>query len=410
MTANTRINVLADRRIVLGVTGSIAAYKAADLASKLTQAGASVDVVLTESACRFVSPLTYRSVTGRAAYIDEDLWTESLLHIRLGREADLVLVAPCTATTLSRLAVGSGDSLLPLLTLAADCPLLVAPAMDAGMYSHPATEANIKTLVGRGVTILGPTEGRMASGEMGLGRMVEPATILGHVRKALGADGPLAGRMVVVTAGGTREPIDPVRVIANRSSGKQGFAVAQAALDAGAQVRLITTPTCLQPPVGAEMLAVETAGEMRDAVLEASRAADILVMAAAVADFRPQGSKKQKIKRRHGTPELILEPTEDILQLALEQRQVSGKPDILVGFAAESENLIDHAQAKLKEKALSLLVANDISSEDAGFGVDTNRVVLLTQEVVEELPLLSKTDVAEAIIAHIVPLLDSGSS
>lgn len=406
MTSNSNIKVLAGRRIVLGVTGSIAVYKAADLASKLTQAGAEVDVVLTEAARRFVTPLTFQSVTGRKAYVDDDLWHEHVLHIRLGREADLILIAPCTASTLSKLAVGSGEGLLPLLTLAADCPLLVAPAMDVGMFAHAATQANVAVLKERGVTIVGPAEGRMASGEVGLGRMVEPMEILGHVRQALGRGGPLAGRKVMVTAGGTREPVDPVRVIANRSSGKQGYAIAQAAVDAGADVLLISAPTCLQVPAGVDVQLVETASDMRDAVLAAAGDADILVMAAAVADFRPADFQAEKIKRRKGVPSLELERTDDILALVTKQRQKSGKPGLLVGFAAESEHLLDNARSKLEEKGLALMVANDISQPDAGFSVDTNRVVLIGADGdVEELPLMSKAKVAEAVIARVASLL-----
>jgi len=410
MTSHSKIEVLAGRRIVLGVTGSIAAYKSADLASKLTQAGAVVDVVMTEAACRFISPLTFQSVTGRKAYVDDDLWVEHVLHIRLGREADLILIAPCTATTLSRLATGSGEGLLPLIALAADCPMLVAPAMDVGMYAHAATQANVAVLEERGAAILGPVEGRMASGEMGLGRMLEPTSILGHVRQSLGDDGPLAGRKVIVTAGGTREPVDPVRVIANRSSGKQGYAIAQAAVDAGADVLLISAPTCLKAPVGVDVRSVETASDMQDAVLAAVDNADVLVMAAAVADFRPADFQAEKIKRRKGVPALELERTDDILALVAKQREKSGTPVLLVGFAAESEDLLDHARAKLDEKGLALIVANDISQPDAGFSVDTNRVVLIgTDGGVEELPLMSKIKVAETVIARIASLLTSTS-
>jgi len=405
----SEITLLKGQRIVLGVTGSIAAYKAADLASKLTQSGAEVHVVLTEAAERFVSPVTFQALTGRKAYCERDLWEEHVLHIRLGQEADLILIAPCTATTLSRLAHGSGESLLPLLTLASDCPLLIAPAMDAGMYGHAATQANVATLVERGAVLLGPAEGRMASGEVGLGRMLEPHTILGHVRVALGAMEDLAGRTIVVTAGGTQEPIDPVRVIANRSSGKQGYALAQAALDRGATVHLISAPTALEAPVGATVTRVETAAEMQAAVLKAVGDADALIMAAAVADFRPTMAEPEKIKRRSGIPTVALKATEDILGLVAEQRRTSGKPSILVGFAAESQDLVEHASGKLEEKGLSLIVANDISQADAGFEVDTNRVVLVqADEGVQKLPLMHKTEVAEVVVARVSELLRNG--
>lgn len=411
MTSMSEITLLKGQRIVLGVTGSIAAYKAADLASKLTQSGAEVDVVLTEAAERFVSPLTFQALTGRKAYCERDLWEEHVLHIRLGREANLILIAPCTATTLSRLAHGSGESLLPLLTLAANCPLLIAPAMDAGMYGHPATQANVAVLQERGGAILGPAEGRMASGEIGLGRMLEPTAILGHVRIALGALEDLAGRTIVITAGGTQEPIDPVRVIANRSSGKQGFALAQAAIDRGAAVHLITAPTSLAAPVGAQVTQVDTAAEMRAAVLEAVEEADALIMAAAVADFRPASSAPEKIKRRSGIPTVTLEATDDILGEVAARRKKTGKPAVLVGFAAESQDLVDHASGKLEEKGLSLIVANDISQSDAGFEVDTNRVVLVQSDAgVQKLPLMRKSEVAEVVVARVSEFLRTGAS
>ncbi|MBN2555278.1 MAG: bifunctional phosphopantothenoylcysteine decarboxylase/phosphopantothenate--cysteine ligase CoaBC [Anaerolineales bacterium] len=410
MTATPEISLLKGRRIVLGVTGSIAAYKAADLASKLTQAGAQVDVVLTDAAMRFISPLTFQAVTGRRAFTEQDLWNEYVLHIRLGREADAILIAPATATTIARLAHGSGDTLISLLTLASNCPLLIAPAMDAGMYEHQSTRANIQLLEERGARILGPAEGRMASGEVGRGRMLEPHLLLGHLRLALGDGGRLGGRKVVVTAGGTWEPIDPVRVIANRSSGKQGFAVAQAALDMGGDVLLIAAPTALEAPIGAELISVNTALEMRDAVLQATADADVLVMAAAVADFRPAFTQPEKIKRRKGIPVVKLEATDDILALVAERRKATKTPEVLVGFAAESEDLLTHAQKKLAEKDLSMIVANDISQVDAGFGVDTNQVLMIRpSDQVESLPLLSKTAVAEVVMARVAELLEAGN-
>ena len=252
------IKLLQKKRILLGVTGSIACYKAADLASKLRQARADVDVILTDAATNFITPLTFQSVTGRRAYTEADLWGDEghVLHIGLAQEADLLMIAPATANTLAKLAHGRADNLLTLTALAAECPLLVAPAMDGGMYSHPATQDNLQTLQARGVIIIGPAEGHLASGMEAVGRMVEPLELVGHIRLALGQDGPLAGRKVVVTAGGTREAIDPVRYIGNRSSGKQGFALAQAALDLGADVTLITGINNLETPVGSKRVDV----------------------------------------------------------------------------------------------------------------------------------------------------------
>lgn len=390
------------------MTGSIAAYKAVDLASRLTQAGALVDVILTEAAQKFVSPLTFRSVTGRPAYTDADLWGQEahILHVGLAEDTELLVIAPATANTLAKLASGQADSLLTVSALTARCPLVLAPAMDTGMFEHPATQANLETLRQRGAYIAGPAEGRMASGLVGLGRMLEPAELLGHIRLALGRGGPLGGRKIVVTAGGTQEPIDPVRAIVNRSSGKQGFALAQAALDRGAAVQLVSGPTHLETPVGAERIDVTTAEEMRTAVLAATGQADALLMAAAVADFRPSRTVPEKIKRGRGTPEVRLEPTVDILGEVMAQREKSGRPAVVVGFAAESQDLRTNARTKLQAKGLSLIVANDITDPNAGFAVDTNRVTLIDASgTLQELPLMSKAEVAEAVLQRVVRML-----
>jgi phosphopantothenoylcysteine decarboxylase / phosphopantothenate---cysteine ligase len=396
------------KHILLGVTGSIAAYKAVDLASRLTQAGAQVDVILTPAAEKFVTPLTFQSVTGRKAFTDADLWggEAHVLHVGLGHSADLLVIAPCTANTLAKLAHGIADNLLTITALAADCPVLVAPAMDVGIYTNVATQENIRTLTVRGVTFAGPAEGRMASGLVGLGRFLETPELLGHIRLVLGRDGPLAGKKIVVTAGGTQEPLDPVRVLTNKSSGKQGYALAQAALDAGGTVVLITAPTALTPPVGAQVIPVNTAQEMLEAVLAESAGADALLMAAAVADFRPKTVAGNKLKKRDGLPQVELEAAPDIL-LAVAGLG-SGKPRRVIGFAAESRDLLENAASKLKSKKLDLIVANDISASDAGFGVDTNRVTLLFPDATEEpLPLMGKDEVAETLIARLAMLLEN---
>jgi len=316
------------------------------------------------------------------------------------------VIAPATANTLAKLASGQADSLLTVSALTARCPLVLAPAMDTGMFEHPATQANLETLRQRGAYIAGPAEGRMASGLVGLGRMLEPAELLGHIRLALGRGGPLGGRKIVVTAGGTQEPIDPVRAIVNRSSGKQGFALAQAALDRGAAVQLVSGPTHLETPVGAERIDVTTAEEMRTAVLAATGQADALLMAAAVADFRPSRTVPEKIKRGRGTPEVRLEPTVDILGEVMAQREKSGRPAVVVGFAAESQDLRTNARTKLQAKGLSLIVANDITDPNAGFAVDTNRVTLIDASgTLQELPLMSKAEVAEAVLQRVVRML-----
>jgi phosphopantothenoylcysteine decarboxylase / phosphopantothenate---cysteine ligase len=405
------MTIFTDKHIVLGVTGSIAAYKAADLASKMTQQGAQVDVVLTSAAEKFITPLTFQSVTGRRAYTDADLWggEAHVLHVGMGHSANLLVIAPCTANTLAKLAHGLADNLLAVTALAAACPILIAPAMDGGMYSHPAMQDNVRLLKERGVLFVGPAEGHLASGLSGVGRMVEPSEVLGYIRLALGRKGPLAGRKVVVTAGGTQEPIDPVRIITNRSSGKQGFALAQAALDAGAHAVLIATPTAeaQTPPMGARLVRVNTAKEMQAAVLAESADADILLMAAAVADFSVAQSAPDKLKKRDGIPQIALELAPDILAEVASLRGKKGYPRVTVGFAAESRDLIDNAQAKLASKKLDIIAANDISLSDAGFGVDTNRVTLLFADGRhEELPLSSKSDIAEIIVARAAALLE----
>jgi phosphopantothenoylcysteine decarboxylase/phosphopantothenate--cysteine ligase len=404
---NTPFN---QKKILLGVTGSIAAYKAADLASKLTQFSAQVDVVLTQAATQFVTPLTFQSVTGQRAWVDADLWGSQghVLHIGLGHSADLLVIAPASANTLAKLANGIADNLLSLTALVAGCPLVIAPAMDGGMYQHPATQANLEILRQRGAIILGPASGHLASGLSGVGRMLEPGELLGHLRFILGRNGPLQGRSVVATAGGTQEPIDPVRTISNRSSGKQGFALAQAALDLGAQVTLITAPTHLPAPVGAVRVDVNTAEEMLHAVEHAVQRADVLLMAAAVADFRPLSTADHKIKKDAGIPQIQLEKTPDILSAIASTRSDSGYPRLIVGFAAESEDLLENARAKLQSKHLDMIVANDISATDSGFAVDDNRVTLLDSlGGVEELPLMSKAEVAATVLQRVVTSLTS---
>lgn len=408
--AQERISLLDGKRIVLGVTGSIAAYKAADLASKLTQAGVLVDVILTGAAQKFVTPLTFEALTGRPVYTSMWAPPESsseglpthIAHVGLGEGADLLVIVPATAHTLARLAHGLADDLLSVTALAARGPVLVAPAMDGGMYAHPATQANLATLIARGVYLVEPDEGRFASGLVGLGRLPETPVLIGHIRRALGRDGALSGRRVVVTAGGTREPLDPVRYLTNRSSGKQGYALAQAALDAGAEVTLITAAQHLAPPVGVDLVPVSTAEQMREAVLSAVDTANALIMAAAVADFKPAQAAPQKIKKGddpQAAPNIPLTRTPDILLDVKARRAQTGHPRLMIGFAAESEDLLTNAQAKLVRKGLNLIVANDISAPDAGFEVDTNRVTLLDAEGNRHThDLASKAAVAEIVI------------
>ena len=403
------MNLLKEKRILLGVTGSIAAYKAAELASRLTQQGAQVDVILTGGAQKFVTPLTFQSVTGRKAYTDADLWGNDahVLHVGLAHHADLLVIAPCTTNTLAKLAHGLADTLLTVTALATTCPLLLAPAMDAGMYEAPATQQNVRILKDRGATLIGPKSGHLASGLTGSGRMAEPVEIVAGIRLALARGGKLAGKRIVVTAGGTQEPIDPVRYLTNRSSGKQGYALAQAALDAGAQVTLVTHPTALTPPIGADVVEVRTTQDMLDGVLSACAHADGLVMAAAVADFRVKHVAEHKLKKQDGIPQIELEAAPDILGTLSKMRGDLQQLKVVVGFAAESRDLVENAVTKLTSKKLDFIAANDISASDAGFAVETNRITLLYADGRREsLPLMGKDEVADAIMERVAALLE----
>jgi phosphopantothenoylcysteine decarboxylase/phosphopantothenate--cysteine ligase len=392
---------LHEKRVVLGVTGSIACYKAADAASKLTQAGALVDVILTEAAQKFVTPLTFRSLTGRAVFADmydpqSELAEE---HVALARTAAVMLIAPASATTIARLAHGMADDMVALTALATTTPVLVAPAMDAQMWAHPATEANVALLIQRGITFVGPAEGRLASGHMGLGRLVDTDTLLGAVRQALGASGDLAGRRVVVSAGGTQEPLDPVRYIGNRSSGKMGFALAEAARDRGAHVTLVSGPSSLRAPYGVARVDVATTNEMADALRAVAAGCDAVIMAAAPADFRPVAAADHKIKRTESGISVELAPNGDIIA-ALDG------PFVKVGFAAETRDLIEHARGKLARKGLDLIAANDVSATDAGFAAETNRITLIDRDgAIEGLPLMSKYAAANRILDRVAALL-----
>ncbi len=413
----TTMTILKDKHIVLGVTGSIACYKAVDLASKLTQAGALVDVILTDSATKFVTPLTFQSVTGRPVYTD--MWrTDSsaeglpthIAHVGLGEDADLLAVIPATANTIAKIAGGFADDLLSVTALASRAPILIAPAMDGGMYQHPAVQQNIATILGRGGLLIPPDEGRFASGLVGVGRLPETTTLMGHIRRVLGRDGELASQKVVISAGGTREAIDPVRFVSNRSSGKQGHSLAQAAVDAGAREVVLVTTADLPVPVGVHPIYVESAEDMLRAILRHSTDADLLIMAAAVADFKPQTRAEQKIKKENTDKNLTLElgRTADILVEVKAQREQTGYPRMVIGFAAESENVLSNARSKLIRKGLDLLVANDITASDAGFSVDTNRVVILdTEGGMDELDLASKSVISERIIARAALMLGS---
>ncbi|TMG03394.1 MAG: bifunctional phosphopantothenoylcysteine decarboxylase/phosphopantothenate--cysteine ligase CoaBC [Chloroflexi bacterium] len=395
---------MTDRNIVLGVTGSIAVYKAVDLASKLTQARAVLNTIMTPEASKFVAPITFQGVSGRRPYWD--MWDANNdlaeAHIALARQAELLVIAPATATVIARLALGLAEEMVSLTALATRAPLIVCPALDSQMFEHPATQEHLDTLRSRGIQIVGPEEGRLASGQVGRGRLSEVDTIIGWIRHVLGKDGDLAGKKVVVTAGGTHEAIDPVRFVGNSSSGKMGFALAEAARDRGANVVLVSGPSALPDPVAVEIVRVRRAAEMRDAVIAGCADADILIMAAAVADYQPAETVRDKIKRRQSeTLSIPLVPTPDILA------EVGVRAGLIkVGFAAESQDLLENARQKIEAKHLDLIVANDITASDAGFATDNNRVVILDRGGrKEELPLMPKYDVAWHILDRIVSLL-----
>lgn len=394
--------VLDGKRIVLGITGSIACFKAADLASKLVQHGASVDVILTRHAVRFIRPLTFQALTHRPVLVDLfDPQAETAMdHVALGLRAHLLVVCPATAHTIARLSLGLADDALSTTVLAARAPLVIVPAMDAHMFAHPTVREHLDRLRARGARIVGPVEGRMASGLVGKGRMTEVPDIVDHLRWILGeTTGDLRGRTIIVSAGGTQEPLDPVRVLTNRSSGKMGFALAEAARDRGAHVVLVTAPTALPIPVGVEAVHVRTALEMRAAVQDAVPGAHAVVMAAAVADYRPAEAAPQKVKKGPATWTLELVANPDILS------EIEG-PIVKVGFAAETEHLLEAARRKLETKGLDLIVANDVSAPDSGFQADDNRVVIVARRGdPEHLPLLPKYEVAQRILDRIAALL-----
>ncbi len=393
--------MLKDKTIVLGITGSIAAYKAVDIASRLTKEGAKVEVVMTEAASWFIAPLALRSITGRGVVTDmfDPESQRTLEHVTLAEAADLVVIAPATASLIAKLAAGIADEMPALVVLATKAPVILAPAMNVNMYQNAITQENLAKLKARGFTIIEPERGRLASGRVGLGRLADTDRIIGTIKQVLGRRGDLKGRKLVVTAGGTQEPIDPVRHITNPSSGKMGYAIAEAARDRGADVKLVTAPTSLLPPAGVEIISVKTTLEMQKAVAKAVKQADALIMAAAVTDYQPKTTAKDKIKK--DTPELKLElvRTPDILA------EVKGN-FIKVGFAAESNDIIANAERKLKNKKLDIIVANDITAADSGFGVDTNRVIIIDKEGgVEKLPLMSKREVADKILDGVVGLV-----
>jgi len=390
---------LASRRIVLGVSGGIAAYKSVELCRQLVDLGAHVVPVMTADAHRFIGPVTLSALASEPVHTS--LWDDAsaIPHTQLGQTADIIVVAPATARVLSAYATGSSEDLLTATLIATRAPVVVCPAMHTEMWEHPAVQSNIEILRSRGVHIVEPETGRLAGGDIGAGRLASTENICAEIIRVLGMSQDLLGLDIVVTAGGTREPIDAVRVIANRSSGKQGYAIATIAAQRGAHVTLITTVDRVVP-FGVTQVQVETAQQMKDAVDAAALSADVVIMAAAVADFRPVVCADQKLKKADGVPNIVLEPTPDILA-GLGQRKPLGQT--LVGFAAETDSLVAHATAKLTAKCLDLIVANDVSAEGVGFGHDTNAVVLLSPHMpAMNVALADKHAIAHAVLDSVV--------
>ncbi|SFE14416.1 phosphopantothenoylcysteine decarboxylase / phosphopantothenate--cysteine ligase [Paenibacillus algorifonticola] len=389
--------MLTNKTIILGITGGIAAYKAATLCSRLVQAGAKVHVIMTESAARFITPLTLQTLSRNPVHIDtfDERDPAVVSHIHLADHADLIVVAPATANAIGKMANGLADDMLSTTLLAATSPVLVAPAMNVHMYEHPAVAQNLQTLVDRGVMFVDPGEGQLACGYVAKGRLAEPEEIVHAIEEWFSRSRKLAGKHVLVTAGGTMERLDPVRYLTNDSSGKMGFAIAEAALLMGAEVTVVAGRTTVEPPAGVKLVQIESAQQMLEAVTAHFETADIVVKAAAVADYRPARQQEQKLKKTGETLTLELERTTDILQLLGERKT----HQLLVGFAAETQQIAHYAMDKLTRKNCDLIVANDVSAEGAGFNGDTNIVQLYGKEgLIQELPLLSKRETASRIL------------
>ena len=399
-------DALRGRFIVLGVTGSIAAYKSIELARRLTQAGATVQVVMSRSATEFVRPITFQALTYRPVEVEMfQIQDERAAgHVAMGREAEVIVVAPATAHVISRLANGMADDLIATTVLATSAPVVIAPAMEMHMWQNPATQENIARLRARGVRVVDPESGPLASGDVGPGRLASLEKIEAAVVDALSSSAALAGRRVIVTAGPTVEAIDPVRFVSNRSSGKMGYAIAQAARDAGAEVTLVTGPTALRAPNGVRVIPVESAEDMQDAVLAVLPEMDAVVMAAAIADYRPLEVSHRKIKKRDAGSELTIRMTEnpDVLKAIIAARRPK---TIVVGFKAESGEATAEAERMLREKKVDLVIANDISDPSSVFGSDTDRVTFVSADGVEALPVLAKTEVARRLVAKLAERL-----
>jgi phosphopantothenoylcysteine decarboxylase / phosphopantothenate---cysteine ligase len=401
--------MLAGKTIILGVAGGIAAYKASALCSRLAQAGAKVHVIMTKSATQFVAPLTFQTLSRNPVSVDtfDERDAAVVNHIDLADRADLVVIAPATANMLAKMAHGLADDMLSTMLLATEAPILAAPAMNVHMYAHPATQSNIDMLRRRGVAFIEPNEGQLACGYVGKGRLAEPEEIFAEIVRRLTGPKPLAGKKVLVTAGGTMERLDPVRYMTNDSSGKMGYSIAESARDMGAEVTLVRARVTVADPAGVQMIPALSALDMYDAVISRMDQFDVVVMTAAVADYRPQQAADQKIKKSGDTMELRLVKNPDILQTVGERKT----NQLVVGFAAETEKLEEHALDKLRRKRCDLLVANDVTMKGAGFGADTNAVrVFDIGGQVADWPVMAKRDIADRLMKLVAERLPSSSS
>ena len=400
--------MLKGKTILLGVTGSIAAYKAADLASRLVKQHAEVHVIMTENATQFIAPITFETLTSRKCITDtfDRNHPMEVEHISLAKKADLAIIAPATANIIAKMACGIADDMLSTTALATKAPMLVAPAMNTGMWENPATQANVRILRERGVTLCGPAGGLLACGDTGIGRMSEPAEIADMALAMLNGQDEMRGLRVLVTAGPTREPIDPVRFITNRSSGKMGYALAGAAREMGAEVTLVSGPVSLTPPAGVRVLPVETTEDLLAAMTAEAPAHDIIIQAAAPADYRPTEVADQKIKKQGGEPlTLVMTETPDVARAVGQHRR---DDQFIAGFAAETEKVTEHALEKLGRKRLDMIIANDVTKPGAGFDVDTNIITVITRAGMKEYPMMSKKDAAKAILEEILAARNGG--
>lgn len=389
--------MLKNKTVLLGVTGGIAAYKIASLASALVKLHAYVEVVMTKNATEFITPLTFEELTGRRVMIDtfDRNFTHQVEHISLAERTDLMIIAPATANVCAKLAHGIADDMLTTTALACRCPKLIAPSMNTNMYENPVTQDNLDTLRRYGWDVIEPASGRLACGAVGKGKLPEPEALLAYILRHIAYPHDLDGKKVLVTAGPTVEPLDPVRFISNRSTGKMGYAIAKAAMLRGADVTLVTGPTSIEPPMFVKTVKVETAEEMFEAVKASAEDADVIVKSAAVADYTPDGYSDEKIKKSDGELSIPLKRTTDILSYLGEHKR---EGQIICGFSMETENLIENSKRKLEKKNVDMICANSLRTEGAGFGTDTNVVTVITRDGEDELPIMSKDDVAHAIL------------